>query len=327
MNQSPSVLMNPETDPQAQHEAHDIGSRLVAETVIASVRPLELNGKRCMTDLPVGVEVFEDVTEEMADITTVALATLRPTALDTIPVGKFSVTGELETFDDNFQPITMTLNRPIEAAQTDKGKVVSTESFGKLQDEWKLQPDMGDLMEALGYVTETSDGYRRITAIPTPDTIKRAASKLGVDIKLFPDDGYIPGIDYLQTFADGQYPVSTGKSEFYKHDIEDDHLTSMALGGEPLKSALRTVAAAALQQGEAVIDDTARGIDSLTNALRGVVATSSEFLGSAFGKEASRATFQAKAANIGISAEVANEIIAVAQENGRKYNLHVQQID
>lgn len=133
---------------------------------------------------------------------------------------------------------------------------------------WIINDGGEPLMRELGFVVESNDDdVSTITAAPTPDTLYRSAQEFGVDIQFFtnPDTMYIKGPDYLKAFADKKYPVSFGH---YKHDIEDDHLTGVVLGGEPLKSALSEVATAALAGGDKAVRQTTDGIDIFTNMLR-----------------------------------------------------------
>jgi hypothetical protein len=314
--------------PPLQPVAHDIGAVLIAESVASSVRPIELAGNSYTTDLPAGLDVFEEPPDTYG--LTPKNATLRPKVLDDIPVGEFSVTGSYEDTDDNFQKVMQPVTRPIAAYETPKGKVITRESFGQSSDPgdtWALQPGTAELMTDLGYVVDSLDGNPTITAVPTPDTVQRSAAALGVDIKFFPNEGIIPGRDYLQAFADGKYPVSTGSASYYKHDIGDDHLTALAIGGEPLKSALISAATAALEKDDAAVDAAANYVDKMTAILRTVVAPHTRIADEHFGTEKGRASFHDKAADLGISPEVADEIIATAQENGRKYNMHVQPLD
>jgi len=321
---APSIDTLERNQPLAEPSAHTIGTSLVAETVISTVRPLEYNGRSYTTDLPAGLDIFDD--QPLTGSATIATASLRPSVFDDIPLGMFSVTGTIPTEDENCQPIQKAITRPIETYQTAKGKVITAESYGGYL-EWTMQQDTGELMTALGYDIELAGGRKRIAAFPAPETVKRSAAALGVDIKFFAGGGSIPGRPYVKAFAGRQYAASIGNAMYYKHDIEDDHLTAMVLGGEPLKAALQTTAVAAAEQDDATVDAVALGIDRLTAALRGIVTIGSGFDGDEHGVEKGRAFFQGKAANLGISAEVANEIIATAQANARTYHMNVQELN
>lgn len=302
-------------------DVHVAGAIALAETIDSDIRTIIVGSQVYETDLPAGIDIFEEPHSFKKPLH----EALSPSALDELPVGIFHFSGETTEIDESFQNVTRSIEREIQVIETDKGKVIGVESFGKNAD-WRMQPDTGKLMSALGYVIDGEAGRARIIAVPTPETVKKAAQDIGVEIEFFPKDGYIPGSQYLQTYVDGKYPVAMGEASFYQHDIEDDHLTAMALGGVHLRDALKSASETALLKDEKTIDHVAQTIDSYTASLRAVVSSHSELLGEAYGDARGRTTLIDIGEEIGITAEATNAVIAEAQENGREYGLDVKNL-
>jgi hypothetical protein len=306
------------------------GLALMAE--INATHTIKVGEMELSTNLPEGLNVFVAT----GNGTRLNAFTLDPTKLDEIPVGDFEVTGTEEWVDvmNGSEKNTTPVSRPIGAVETEFGKAIKTESFGESIYDWKSLNDTAGLMTALGYVVEKSDGSRGdfdinadVVAIPTPESVKKAASKLGVDIELFPDHAYIPGRQYLSTFSAGKYPVATGEEALYRHDIEDDHLTAVVLGGAPLKAGLKAAAEAALAtNNDDNIDTVSQSVDTFTATLRGVVASSS-FQGSGYGKEEGRATLLQAGERCGMKPDLVENILKTAQTNAAQFGMSVQQLD
>lgn len=285
-----------------------------------------VNGREYATNLPVGLDVFEAADYGLDRLEEAPLA---PSKLDTIPVGRFSVSGTEEQADEFLTKKPVAVSRMIVARETDKGKVIELESFGSEAYDWRLQPDTSELMTALGYVIARNEaGYDTIAAVPTPETVKKAAADHGVQVEFFPEHGYVPGSKYLTAFKEGKYPASSGKSVQYKHDIEDDHLTAMVLGGEPLKEALSVAATAALETNDgSTIDTMSQSIDIFTATLRAVISSHSQLLGEAYGKESGRRTLKECGEACGIAPEVTAQILATAQAKAHTFNMPVRELD
>ncbi len=153
---------------------------------------------------------------------------------------------------------------------------------------------------------------------------------MGVEIQFFPKVGVISDIDYLRAFADGKYPVSTKEELQYMHDIQDDHITAMVLGGEPLKQALAEVASRAIADARRPLrrnrstGDTASMIDTFTAILRAVVSRGTTDV--PFILERGRSTLIKRGEALGLTAEKTQEILEHAQETGRTMGLKVREL-
>jgi hypothetical protein len=180
-------------------------------------------------------------------------------------------------------------------------------------------------IEATGLLTQMGFTFEESTvvAIPTPRTIVERASSLGVDISLV-RQGSIDSNTYLQTFAEGKYPVSVSSEEYFAHDIEDDHLTAVILGGEALKESLSRVAARALatNSSEKIANATDQ-IDIFTSALRVVLGdthTVSEHSGLDLVAFSMRMALHS-AQKLGITKKEFDNILDAVVANGAKFGL------
>lgn len=232
-------------------------------------REIMIGDKVYETDLPEGIDPIgsPDAQGLEAEVF-LQRAMLIPQALDKIPEGEFVIKDRGSNSE-----------RKIIATATPDGMSINIDAFYGAS----INLHTGDahiLMGKLGYAIKhvVIDGFDygyRIVGVPTPETIKKAAAKLGVKIKLLTgrrgevEKGKLEYSDYLQAFAEGQYPVSVGEIGYYGHDIQDDHLSSMVLGGDPLKKALREAASSALKsRDEGKMKSATANIDRFTAALR-----------------------------------------------------------
>jgi hypothetical protein len=287
----------------------DMPQPQASETAARSSR-IEFGGVAYDTNLPEGVNPYGEASH-------VRQAKLLPNELDKLQLGNYFVsTTETDPWAD--VPKEREVRHEINIIDGERGKTVNT---GASNLPWTLQEGTAELMRVLGYVVEEKNGVERIVAFPTPETVKSAAQLVGVDIEFFPDDEFIPGAKYLGAYADGKYPVSTKEIDMYKHDIEDDHLTAMVLGGEPLKNALAEVATQALHQGAEAIDGTARRIDVFTATLRAVIRGHGNLQGEAYGAEQGRKTLHEEGTKMGLNHEVVETILTQAQEIARQLDL------
>jgi hypothetical protein len=184
-------------------------------------------------------------------------------------------------------------------------------------------PETKVLMQELGFKT-TNKGA--IQEIPTPQTVIEHAAKLGVRVRLFPEQGIIDSKSYLEAFQDGEYPISTGSEQYYLHDTSDDHLTTMVLGGEVLKRALQRSAAKALQQGEMTMNSYAENIDDFTAQLRAVTAPTLNQPRYDDSEQGGRESVRYIGAAIGLSAGEVDEIISAVQAKARTFAIPVKDL-
>jgi len=292
------------------------------ETEVAPERPIVIDGRECQTNLPEGVQLIK------SDYKGLEGDSLIPNDFDALSPGKYYVHDH-------------TTYRSIIVRGNKFGKTISNESFWRGVIPWlsSVSEDALGLMQALGFDVESAADGRdpSITGVPTPETIKAAAGLLGVEIQLLPETNSISGTDYLRAFADGKYPVSTKEYHYYIHDIGDDHLPAMVLGGEPLKLALAEVAARAITEPHEPdnIDVAASAIDSFTFVLRVLVlrpqiilhrTVDGQRLDDGNSLENARRTLIEVGEELGLTAEKTQEILQNAQETGRTMGLKVREL-
>lgn len=312
-------IHNPETIHHTSETTAALGSKalLGAEEMAGDMRTTTVGNVVCMTDLPAGFEPTP--ADEYADP---ANMTFPVSQLDALPHGNYQVTGSRMRNNEYFEMVPIPFRKTIETSPHNGGTVVNAESMG--YGNWRIQPDSTRLMEALGYRIADQNGEVVVDGVPTPATVKEAARKLGVDIHFFEDADIIPGDQYLGVIAAGKYPASYGE---YKHDIEDDHLTAVVLGAEPLRDALAQVASASLKGEGLPVNQAALRIDQLTAVLRAVISSHSEFQGEEFGTQKGRQSFMVRAAEIGIAHDQADAILRTAQANAKAYGLDVKELE
>ena len=286
-------------------------------TELSKTEVITFGGVDYTSDRALGFYPFEETDGR----TSLDYAVIPPARMDDFAEGTTTISGVIqEEVDDMGAVEDVVIKRAIEIIPTERGRTISLESLGKSDPYWETMPDTYRLMESLGFVTTEAEG---IVAIPTPETVKNAAKELGVEIAFFPNTDVLSSEDYLATFAAGKYPVSL--KHHYKHDITDDHLTGTVLGGEPLKNALKEAAIRYLGADTETVNDATVSIDALTNILRKIVSKSVDD-DVPYRAERGRATFHKIAALLDISPEVADEIIATAQKNGRAFEMNVTEL-
>ena len=291
-----------------------IGGGQANETLTPTI--IEFNGEEYESNLPEGTTPLENSGLPFER------SSLNFDAINELPVGDYWLKRTVQDTDDLGRPSNRTREekREISILDGDKGPVVAKESLPGM---WQLIDESAELMRLLGYELKGDKGAEEIVGIPTPDTVKNAVALLGIDIEFHSDQVYIPGSEYVKAYAEGKYPVST---RHYQHDIEDDHLTAMVLGGEPLREALMLAAQTALQKGGESADDAAINIDTFTAVLRSVVTTAAPLLGEAFGSESGRRTLMTAGEQLGLAPEITESILAQAQQTAATIGMDVQEL-
>ena len=316
-----------EQNENPQEIPHELSQPVIPESVqldteVAPERPIVIDGREYQTNLPKGVQLIEP------EGGLISSARLIPKDFDALSPGKYVVHGGAErgTFGEISEGI-----RRIEVRENESGKTILNESFS-YGGQISVSEDALGLMQEIGYDIGSVWISRvpNITGVPTPETLKAAAGLMGVEIQFFPKVGVISDIDYLRAFADGKYPVSTKEELQYMHDIQDDHITAMVLGGEPLKLALAEVASRAIADARRPLrrnrstGDTASMIDTFTAILRAVVSRGTTDV--PFILERGRSTLIKRGEALGLTAEKTQEILEHAQEIGRTMGLEVMEL-
>lgn len=235
---------------------------------------------------------------------------LLPSALEELPAGSYTV-------QKPTSPNVRDFDRYINVTEDPEGKRINYIADG-------LHMNLGrnnNLMTKLGYTFERGLNGIEVGSVPLPSLLQRRAAELGVDVQFFPDQKVIDSPSYLDAFAKGAYPVSTASAEYYTHDTQDDHLTAMVLGGEPLKTALQEAAIEALSS-DTNLDNIAGGFDQFTAYLRGTVSPTYNMMQLPYGRN----TMHVAGERIGLTPEKVDEILATAQNNALAFGMEVNDL-
>jgi hypothetical protein len=258
----------------------------------------DINGFSTRTNIPEGLDIFDKSSKTDHP----HRSSLLPSAIETLPTGEYAI-----GLPDSDEPA---FDRKITIIEDETGRYIEGMQTGLVENIGSNR----QLMQALGY--KFQQGFNSANMAPMPETLKAHAAKLGVDVVFFDDQGLIASDGYLGAFSRGEYPVATGNAEYYAHDTQDDHITAMVLGGEPLKRALAHVASEALATGED-LDNYADAIDRFTAYLRGSVAPTYNQMPMAY----DRNTLQFIGQGIGMSEVEVDEIIGTARENAESFGM------
>lgn len=261
--------------------------------------------------------------------------TIIPSATDSLEEGSYTIQSEDQSIPSDIDfDATVPIYKEISLKQTEKGKMINANSISEsVRSTIEILPNIAGLMGQLGFTFETKtnsyDGtqYDSLLALPTPETFKENCRALGIDVELFQDDGLIPPKQYVQSYSEGKYPVATGVELYYVHDIRDDHITGVVLGGDELRDAHAEVSQSALSSNdEELIGQMAGGIDSFTNTLRSVIADGGT-LGEAYGTRMGRSTLYRVGKNIGLSNETVEAILLKAQERAISFGIQIKELE
>ncbi len=269
------------------------------------------------TNLPSDVNVFDST-----DPRTPLYESINPGKLDELAEGNYFIKG---TNPANGNPV----NKSMEIVFTKDGKYLPAgygHQFGNLVPEYTLGAE--PLLELVGFAF-TEKG----TLVPTPITVQRHLKDAGVEAELFADTGVITPEDYVRSFRGGKYPISTGEEAYYAHDISDDHVTGVILGGElfrdSLSKALEHVFSedGTLQISTEELGALAEGIDRFTQTLRAVTTYSAITLGEPYGKEKGRQLLMRNGVTIGFDSDTVSQILEASQKRALDLGLEICKLD
>ena len=269
------------------------------------------------TNLPADVNIFDSTDSRMP-----LYESINPGKLDDLPEGNYFIKG---TNPANGNPV----NKSMEIVLNNDGKYLPAgyhHQFGNLVPEYTLGAE--PLLELVGFAF-TEQG----TLVPTPITVQRHLKDAGVEAELFADTGVITPEDYVRSFRNGKYPISTGEEAYYAHDISDDHVTGVILGGElfrgSLSKALEHVFSedGTLQISTEELGTLAEGIDRFTQTLRAVSTYSAITLGEPYGKEKGRQLLMRNGVTIGFDSDTVSQILEASQKRALELGLEVKDLD
>lgn len=286
--------------------------------------PTAIDGddREFVTNIPEGIELYNPEGR-------IPHTELIPGAVDQLPGAGNYV---LQTVDQN-EPsdIDFTsappINNETKIIQNENGRFIDIESLEKVP---LVTPNMSVLMDKMGYLFEerinsyNDEPFQALVAIPSPETIKKSCAEMGVEIELFNGMGLISPHEYVQSYSEGKYPVATGNETYYAHDIQDDHLTGVILGGVELRDALAEVSKGVLEtENDEAIGDLAGRIDTFTTVLRSVVAPSISTAGEAYGERLGRRTLYQEGERLGFSHDTVEVILSTAQKNATDLGIEI----
>ena len=277
------------------------------------------------TNIPDGIDVFAPADSEISSKK--PYEQVNPGKLDELPGGIYEIKGTDPTKEENFIiGTTNKVSKSMEIVLYNDGKYLSSvNQIGNLRPE--AGPESNTLLEKVGFVFTDER-----TLIPTPLTAQKKLKEAGIDAELFPDTGIIPPTEYVEAFRNGKYPIATGEEGYYSHDIQDDHVTGVILGGEVLKNTLsKALESKISEDGTPIvpieeIGVLAENIDRFTQTLRAVTTESSVVLGEAYGIEKGRQTLFKYGMAIGMDEEQIGQILEASQQKARELELPVKQL-
>ena len=277
-------------------------------------------GDNYETNIPEEVHIFAEVDPEYSSSR--PYEAINPGKLDELPGGEYYVRGEDPTKEENFiMGVSNKVDKKFKIVVFNDGKYLpESEQVGKLHPE--RGPESEPLLEKVGFVF-SEEG----TLIPTPITVQKKMHEVGVEVQLFDNTGLIPPVDFVRSFKDGKYPVATGEETYYAHDISDDHITGVLLGGELLRDTLSTALESKFSSdgkplvSEQELGELAEGLDRFTQTLRAVVTPSMTSAGEQFGSEMGRKTLFKYGQMLGLDNETVNHILKAAQQKAQEFNL------
>ncbi len=182
------------------------------------------------------------------------------------------------------------------------------------------EPGGQKFLERLGYIFVNGQVYA-----PSPATFKAFCGQQGVDVEIFPDKSELKAEEYLKAYSEGKYPIGALDS-YYSHDIQDDHITALLVGGPELQRSIQDAVIFKLKHPGTVKEDLTQYMDEFTNTFRSVILPHGS-LGAAYGKESGRRTIKDYGEKIGISPEEIDKLIAIAQQRARDFGLEPKELD
>ena len=309
--------------PEEQLHQPNVGDTLVPQ------KPDIGLGDNYETNLPEGVNIFTEVDTEFTSGDRRPYEGVNPGTLDELPAGEYFIKGHDPTKanDHIIDGQTGDIERSLEIIVQNDGKYLSSKNqIGDIHPQGRVEAR--PLLEKVGFIFSEED-----TLIPTPATVEKRLQEEGIDAELYSDTGHIPSEVFVKAYRDGKYPIATGEESYYQHDIEDDHITGVVLGGPELMAAISTALETVISEdgrplvSKDEIGAIANGIDRFTSALRSVTApfnnVPDEFL---YSKEMGRKTLHEKGAAVGLAASVVDDILAVAQKRASEIGIQTREI-
>ncbi len=179
-------------------------------------------------------------------------------------------------------------------------------------------PQGQDFLNQLGYLFVNGQTYA-----PSPETFKRFCANQGISVEIYSDRSRLGHEEYLGAFRRGAYPIGA-LDNFYSHDIQDDHITALLIGGPGLQGA---IAESLNKASEVDPYNLAATLDIFTAAFRSVLLPNGSLQGDNFGKTNGRSTLKNIASTLGIDPDKVDELISTAQARIVNFGLTPSDID
>lgn len=280
------------------------------------------------TNLPANVNIFTAVETIYDNPDRRPYEGVNPGTLDELPPGKYFIIGDDPTIKDD--PISETSSHvevSLEIVAYNDGKYLSKKNqIGRIKPQCQAQAR--PLLEQAGFVFLDDD-----TLIPTPLTVQKKMREKGVEVELMENTGHIPSAEYVHSYRQGKYPIATGEESYYQHDIEDDHITGIVLGGPELMQAISVALETVITQdgtplvSDEIIGKTANGIDRFTSALRAATApfidVPNDFM---YSPEQARKTLREFGHAIDLTPDTVDSLLAIAQKRADSLGVQVREI-
>lgn len=183
------------------------------------------------------------------------------------------------------------------------------------------QSPMTVFMERLGYMFVNNHVYA-----PSPQTFKKYLEQEGIKVEFFEDEDEISAEEFVDAYARGSYPVGAKEMNYYRHDISDDHVVALMLGGEELQRTLAHYVKLARDKGEISLGDLTNEIDNFTSIFKFAVlppsASASDYPGYSLSSlHAKNVRNGLKGFSLSIPDEKIDDLIAIAQQRAHDFGL------
>jgi hypothetical protein len=183
------------------------------------------------------------------------------------------------------------------------------------------EPGGQRFLENLGYLFINNQIYA-----PTPETFKAFCAKHGVDVEIHRSKTRLKYPEYLKAYIEKKYPIGALDSNSYSHDIQDDHITAIIIGGPELQKTISKSIRCILEAGTQSPENLCINLDSFTAHFR-VILLNDISKNQKYGKEKGRQTLYEVANLLQISPERVDELISIAQQRSINFGLQPKELD
>jgi hypothetical protein len=181
------------------------------------------------------------------------------------------------------------------------------------------EPGGKEFLETIGYIFVNDQVYA-----PSPETLKAFCAKHGIEVEIHKDKSKLEHPEYLKAYRAGKYPIGA-LDKFYSHDIQDDHITALIIGGAELQKTIATSVENLLRLQKFTPKDLSSLLDAFTATFRSVILPYGTE-GEAYGKEGGRTTLKFYGDKLNIQPEVMDELILIAQQRAIGFGMQPKEL-